>query len=129
MTKRYITTAIPYMNGNPHIGHAVDYCLADTAARYFRLLGDEVRFQAGTDEHGNKIFQKASDLGIPVEEYVADNAKKFREFIEKLDASYTDFIRTTQEDHKQFVQEVIKKIAAKKEENSDIYEGKYQGLY
>ena len=75
MTKKYITTAIPYVNGVPHIGHAVDYCLADVCARYQRLIGNEVRFQVGTDEHGNKIFQKARDLGVPVEKYVADNAE------------------------------------------------------
>ena len=74
MEKVYITTAIPYVNGAPHIGHAMDYCLSDTCARYQRLIGNEVRFQAGTDEHGNKIFQKAKELSVPVEEYVAQNA-------------------------------------------------------
>ena len=66
MDKVYITTAIPYVNGAPHIGHAMDYCLADVCARYNRLIGHEVRFQAGTDEHGGKIFQKAADLNVPV---------------------------------------------------------------
>ena len=61
MKNRYITTAIPYMNGDPHIGHAVDYCLADVCARYYRLLGDEVKFQAGTGAHGSKIAQKAEE--------------------------------------------------------------------
>ncbi len=70
MEKIYITTAIPYVNGNPHIGHAMDYCLADCYARYQRAKGNEVRFQVGTDEHGNKIAQKAKELNIPVEEYV-----------------------------------------------------------
>ena len=60
MEKVYITTAIPYVNGAPHIGHAMDYCLADVYARYQRMIGNEVRFQAGTDEHGNKIQQKAN---------------------------------------------------------------------
>ena len=64
MAKTYITTAIPYVNGAPHVGHAVDYCLADTFARYRRLLGDEVRFQTGVDEHGNKIFQKGNYKNI-----------------------------------------------------------------
>ena len=73
MAKKYITTAIPYVNGAPHIGHAMDYCLADVFARYARAQGDEVRLQAGTDEHGNKIFQKAKELNIPVEQYVFDN--------------------------------------------------------
>ena len=65
--KVYITTAIPYVNGVPHVGHAMDYLLADTCARYHALIGDTVRFQAGTDEHGNKIFQKAKELnGYPL---------------------------------------------------------------
>ena len=66
MNKTYITTAIPYVNGMPHIGHAMDYCLADVCARYHRLLGDEVKFQAGVDEHGNKIFQKAKLCHMPI---------------------------------------------------------------
>lgn len=123
MNKTYITTAIPYVNGAPHIGHAMDYCLADVYARYRRLSGDEVKFQAGVDEHGNKIFQKANDLGIPVEEYVADNAKKFRGFIEKLDASYTDFIRTTDVDHERRCQEIWRRLS------DHIYKAKYEGWY
>ena len=99
MNKVYITTAIPYMNGNPHIGHAVDYCLADVYARYRRARGDEVRFQAGTDEHGNKIYQKAMELGVPIEQYVEQNAKRFREFIERLGVTYTDFVRTSDLEH------------------------------
>ena len=75
---KYVTTAIPYVNGVPHIGHAVDYCLADTAARYLRLRGNDVRFQVGTDEHGGKIFQKAAELNIPVKEYVDQNSAAFR---------------------------------------------------
>ena len=70
MTRRYITTAIPYMNGDPHIGHAMDYCLADVCARYYKMLGDEVRFQVGTDEHGSKIFQKAQEQGVETQEFV-----------------------------------------------------------
>ena len=62
MKNIYITTAIPYVNGVPHIGHAMDYCLADVCSRYHKMLGDDVRFQAGTDEHGNKIFLKAKEL-------------------------------------------------------------------
>lgn len=123
MNKTYITTAIPYVNGVPHIGHAMDYCLADVYARYHRLLGDEVRFQAGVDEHGNKIFQKAQDLKVPVEEYVSDNAKKFREFIEKLGVSYTDFIRTTDKEHELRCQEIWRKLS------NHIYKAKYEGWY
>lgn len=123
MNKRYITTAIPYVNGNPHIGHAMDYCLADVAARYYRLIGDDVRFQVGTDEHGNKIAQKASELGIPVQEYVDINSAHFREFIKRLNISYTDFIRTTDESHMHLCQEIWQKLA------DHIYLAKYEGWY
>ena len=123
MTRRYITTAIPYVNGEPHIGHAVDYCLADVAARYFRMIGDTVRLQAGTDEHGGKIFQKAKELNILVDEYVSKNSNKFRDFITRLDVSYTDFIRTTDESHEKSVQEIWLKL------KDHIYLAKYEGWY
>ena len=123
MDKTYITTAIPYVNGAPHIGHAMDYCLADVFARYRRMLGDEVRFQAGVDEHGNKIFQKAKELGVPIQEYVDENAEKFREFIKKLDASTTDFIRTTDPKHEKRCQEIWLKL------EPHIYKAKYEGWY
>lgn len=123
MNKIYITTAIPYVNGNPHIGHAVDYCLADVFARYSRAKGDEVRFQAGTDEHGNKIFQKSQELGVSVEEYVNDNANKFKDFIVKLGVDYTDFVRTTDLSHEKRVQEIWKKL------EGHIYKAEYEGWY
>ncbi len=123
MSNVYITTAIPYVNGVPHIGHAMDYCLADTCARYQKLIGNNVRFQAGTDEHGNKIFLKAKDMGVPVEKYVAENAKKFQEFIHKLGVEYTDFIRTTDENHEKLCQEIWKKL------EGHIYSSKYEGWY
>ena len=123
MAKKYITTAIPYVNGVPHIGHAVDYCLADTYARYLRLVGDDVKFQAGTDEHGNKIFQKANELGVLVEEYVDANSKKFKDFIAKLNVSYTDFIRTTDASHEELCQKIWQKLLG------HIYSAKYEGWY
>lgn len=123
MEKRYITTAIPYVNGVPHIGHAMDYCLADVCARYYRMCGDEVRFQVGTDEHGNKIFQKAKELNVPVQEYVDTNAAKFKRFIEKLEISYTDFVRTTSEEHKKRVREIWQKLS------EHIYKAEYEGWY
>ena len=123
MTKRYITTAIPYVNGSPHIGHAMDYCLADVAARYYRLINNEVKFQAGTDEHGNKIFQKAKELDIPTQKYVDENMQKFKDFIAKLDVSYTDFVRTTDDDHVRRCQEIWKKL------EDHIYTAKYEGWY
>ena len=70
MKESYITTAIPYVNGKPHLGHAMDYLLADTLRRYMMYCGKEVRLQAGTDEHGNKIFKKAAEQGIPTQEFV-----------------------------------------------------------
>lgn len=123
MEKRYITTAIPYVNGVPHIGHAMDYCLADVCARYLKMRGYDVRLQAGTDEHGNKIFLKAKELEVPVEEYVTKNSKVFRDFIEKLGVNYTDFVRTTDELHKLNCQEIWKKL------EPHIYKAKYEGWY
>lgn len=123
MEKVYLTTAIPYVNGAPHIGHAMDYCLADVFARYNRMIGNEVRFQAGTDEHGNKIFQKAKELGIPTTEYVKKNSEKFQEFIKKLNVTNTDFIRTTDTEHEKRVQEIWKKL------EPHIYKSEYTGWY
>lgn len=123
MNKVYVTTAIPYVNGAPHIGHAMDYCLADVYARYRRLCGDEVKFQAGVDEHGNKIFQKSKELGLPVADYVKENAEKFRDFVEKLGVSYTDFIRTTDVDHERRCQEIWRRLS------DHIYKAKYEGWY
>lgn len=123
MSKVYICTAIPYVNGNPHIGHAMDYLLADTYARYHRLKDDEVRFQVGTDEHGNKVFSTAQKNHIPVEEYVRENSDKFREFINHLNISYTDFVRTTDPEHVRSVQEVWKKL------EPHIYSAEYDGWY
>ena len=123
MSKVYITTAIPYMNANPHVGHAMDYLLADVDARYNRLVGNEVKFQAGTDEHGGKIFQKASEQGVPVKEFVDKNVDLLKEFISKLDISYTDFVRTTDEEHIRRCQEIWEKLSG------HIYKDKYCGWY
>ena len=123
MSKVYITTAIPYMNGAPHIGHAMDYCIADVCARYHKMIGDEVRFQAGTDEHGNKIEQKARELGVPVKEYVDGNVAVFKDFISGLGVEYTDFVRTTDTEHEHRVQEIWKKLSPY------IYKAKYAGWY
>lgn len=123
MIKRYITTAIPYMNGAPHIGHALDYCLADVCARYYRNNGDEVRMQVGTDEHGNKIFQKAKELNIPVQEYVDKNKSIFESFIKQLGVSYTDFVRTTDVEHAKRVQEIWRRLS------DHLYKAEYEGWY
>lgn len=121
--KTYVTTAIPYVNGVPHLGHAEDYLLADIYSRYKKMCGDDVRFQAGTDEHGNKIEKKALELDIDVKKYVDENSKKFQEFIKKLGVEYTDFIRTTDKDHEKRVKEIWKKLA------SHIYKSEYEGWY
>lgn len=123
MTKTYITTAIPYVNGAPHVGHTLDYLQADTYARYCKLCGDEVRFQAGTDEHGNKIFQKAVEADQNIKEYVGGNTQKFQDFIHSLEAEYTDFIRTTDDDHKKRCQAIWKKLSP------HIYQDTYEGWY
>lgn len=123
MSKIYLTTAIPYVNGAPHIGHAMDYVIADSYARYHSLRGDEVRFQAGTDEHGNKIFQKAAANNISVKEYVDANSQKFQDFIKSLDVKNTDFIRTTDPKHEERCQKIWEKIS------DHIYLSKYEGWY
>lgn len=123
MSKIYICTAIPYVNGNPHIGHAMDYLLADTYARYRRSQGDEVRFQVGTDEHGNKVYSTAAKNGLSVETYAAQNSQKFQDFIKKLDISYTDVIRTTDADHVRRCQEIWKQL------EPHIYSADYDGWY
>lgn len=121
--KFYITTAIPYVNGVPHLGHAMDYCLADVCARYHKMIGDEVRFQAGTDEHGNKIFQKAKDKNIDVQEYVDQNSQKFQDFIKKLGVENTDFVRTTDKHHEEACQEIWRRLT------DHIYAANYEGWY
>ena len=123
MSKKYITTAIPYVNGNPHIGHAVDYLLADVYFRYETALGNELKFQAGTDEHGNKIFEKAKKENLPVETYVEKNSQKFRDFIKKLGVSPTDFIRTTDEAHERRVKLIWQRL------ENYIYPAEYEGWY
>ncbi len=123
MTKKYITTAIPYMNGNPHIGHAMDYCLADTAARYFRMRGDRVRFQAGADEHGSKIWQKAAESGVSAQEFVDEKTESFKKFIAKLGVEYTDYVRTTDAEHMRRVQKIWRRLA------DHIYKDTYEGWY
>ena len=123
MNKSYITTAIPYVNGKPHLGHAMDYLLADVLRRYMMMQGKDVRLQAGTDEHGSKIFKKAAEAGIPVQQYVDDNSKSFQDFIHSLDVEYTDFVRTTDADHERRCQAIWEKLA------DHIYKDSYEGWY
>lgn len=127
MTKQhaYITTAIPYVNGLPHIGHAMDYMLADVWARYQRQNGREVRFQTGVDEHGNKIVAKAASQNQTPQAYVDQTHIKFKEIISGLNISATDFIRTTDSHHRGAVQYIWQKLL----QAGYIYKGNYEGWY
>jgi len=119
----YITTAIPYVNGEPHIGNALDYLLADIWTRYQKQNGHEVRFQVGTDEHGNKIAAKAAELGITPKQYTDTTYLNFEKVMKKVGAEYTDFIRTTDEHHMAAVQYIWKQLSPY------IYKGQYTGWY
>ena len=110
MNKTYITTAIPYVNGSPHVGHAMDYCLADVCARYHRLVGDEVKFQVGTDEHGEKIEKKAKEAGLTPKEYVDKVVEEVKRIYDMLGTSYDRFIRTTDEDHIKACQNMFERM-------------------
>ena len=123
MKETYITTAIPYVNGNPHLGHAMDYLLADVLRRYMLKQGARVRLQAGTDEHGSKIFKKAAEQGMPVQEFVDRHAQNFQDFIHSLGVEYTDFVRTTDPDHERRCQAIWTKLS------DHIYKDNYEGWY
>jgi len=123
--KFYITTTLPYVNADPHIGFAAEIVRADIIARYRRLLGDEVFFNTGTDEHGLKIYRKALEQGIDTQTYVDEYAKKFDDLKEALDLSYDNFIRTTDEHHIKSAQEFWKRCDA----NGDIYKKNYKIKY
>ena len=125
---RYITTTLPYVNANPHIGFAYEVVEADVLARYWRLLGHEVFFNTGTDEHGQKIANKADDKGEARQAYVdhyANEFKKLSDPITGLNLSFDNFIRTTDSVHKQAAQEIWRRCATA----GDIYKKKYSGLY
>lgn len=121
--KLYIATAIPYVNGEPHIGHALDYLLADIWTRYEKQQGHEVRFQVGTDEHGNKIAAKAAEAGLDPKSFTDKMYVNFENLMKKIDASYTDFVRTTDDHHVASVQYIWQKL------QPYIYKGTYQGWY
>ena len=124
MTKKlYITTAIPYVNAKPHIGNAMDYLLADIWTRYQKQQGHEVRFQVGTDEHGNKIAAKAQESNLSPQEYVDSMHGNFKTVMGAVGAGYTDFIRTTDLHHKAAVQFIWQKL------EPYIYKSAYEGWY
>ena len=123
--KYYITTAIAYTSGTPHIGNSYEIVLADSIARFKRKDGYEVQFQTGTDEHGQKIELKAQEAGITPKEYVDKVAGEIRRICDALNTSYDKFIRTTDDFHEKQVQKIFRKLY----DQGDIYKGAYEGLY
>ena len=123
--KYYITTAIAYTSGKPHIGNTYEIVLADAIARYKRSQGYDVFFQTGTDEHGQKIELKAEEAGVTPKEFVDNVSAEIKRIWDLMDTSYDKFIRTTDEDHERQVQKIFKKLY----DQGDIYKGYYEGLY
>ncbi|MBR4596887.1 MAG: methionine--tRNA ligase [Opitutales bacterium] len=125
MKNFYITTAIDYANGSPHLGHAYEKVLTDVIARYKRLCGENVRFLTGLDEHGQKVQQSARKAGIEPIAFCDAQAEKFRELCRLLNISNDDYIRTTQERHKKVVRQLLQKLFDK----GEIYKAQYKGFY
>jgi methionyl-tRNA synthetase len=125
MKPSFITTPIYYINARPHIGHAYTTMLADAVARSRRLLGDDVFFMTGTDEHGQKVERAAQKAGMKTELFADETAVHFRQMARDLDISNDDFIRTTEPRHHRAAQEIWRRVAA----NGDIYKGDYEGWY
>lgn len=123
--KYYLTTAIAYTSGKPHIGNTYEIVLADSIARFKREQGYDVRFQTGTDEHGQKIELKAEELGINPKEYVDNVSAEIKRIWDLMNTSYDKFIRTTDDYHEKQVQKIFKKLY----EQGDIYKGFYEGMY
>jgi len=121
----YLTTTLPYVNADPHIGFALEIIQADVLARYHRFLGENVIFNTGTDEHGIKIYRKAQEEAKTPQEYCDYFAARFGQLKETLNLSYTNFIRTTDEEHIVAAQEFWKRCEA----NGDIYKKKYSVKY
>ena len=121
----YITTAIAYTSGKPHIGNTYEIVLADSIARYKREQGYDVRFQTGTDEHGQKIELKAEEAGVTPKEFVDKVAGEIKTIWDLMNTSYDKFIRTTDADHEAQVQKIFKKLY----DQGDIYKGPYEGMY
>ena len=121
----YITTAIAYTSGKPHIGNTYEIVLADSIARFKRMQGYDVRFQTGTDEHGQKIEIKAGEAGITPKQFVDNVSGQIKEIWDLMNTSYDKFIRTTDEYHEKQVQKIFKKLY----DQGDIYKGSYEGMY
>src|SRR5208337_241222 len=110
MKSFYITTAIDYVNGSPHIGHAYEKILTDVIARFRRLMGDRVYFLTGTDDHGQKVQQSAQARGVPPLQFADEMSAEFRAMLPRLLISNDDFIRTTEERHKRVVREILQRL-------------------
>ena len=123
--KFYITTTLPYVNGNPHIGFAMELIRADVLARYYQGRGYKIFFNTGTDEHGAKLYEKAHEAGLTPKQYVDQQAEPFSELTNQLNISNTVFTRTTNPAHKQAAQAFWKLCVA----NGDIYKKHYQAQY
>ena len=123
--KYYITTAITYTSGKPHIGNTYEIILADSIARFKRQEGYDVYFQTGTDEHGQKIQERAEKSGITPKDYVDQLAGEVRRIWDRMNSSHDSFVRTTDQDHEQQVAKIFKKLY----EKGDIYKSAYEGLY
>lgn len=123
MSNFYVTTSIPYINGEPHLGHAMEFVIADALARYARSQGLETIYSTGTDEHGSKVAEKAAELKLTPKELADRNAEKFRDMLQVLNVSNDRFIRTTDKGHEQRAQAIWKAL------KNDIYKGKYIGWY
>lgn len=123
--KFYISTAIAYTSGKPHIGNTYEAVLADSIARFKRLMGYDVYFQTGTDEHGEKIEIKAKEANLTPKEYVDRLSSEIKEIWDMMNISYDQFVRTTDEHHQKVVQHIFKKMY----DQGDIYKGEYVGLY
>src|SRR4051812_43592520 len=125
MKSFYITTAIDYVNGSPHLGHAYEKVLTDVIARFRRMMGDKVWFLTGVDEHGQKVQQSAKKKGIPPQQFADEVSAEFRALLPKLNISNDDFIRTTEERHKRVVRQVLQQLFDK----GEIYQAEYKGFY
>ncbi len=125
MNSFYVTTAIDYVNGSPHLGHAYEKVLTDVIARFRRQMGDRVHFLTGVDEHGQKVQQSARQRGIQPQQYADEVSAEFRALLPKLNISNDDFIRTTEERHQRVVRQVLQQLF----DQGEIYKAEYRGFY
>jgi len=127
MPKFYLTTAIDYSNGDPHLGHALEKIGADCIARYRRLRGDDVRFLMGMDEHSQSVIQAAARAGVTPQAWVDRMAVSFADYWRRLECSNDDWIRTTEPRHARAVTALLGRIRARHPD--DLFEAEYEGLY